>query len=50
MKNFIKSVGDTMLMFTLIPEACFLCCLKKFDDEHISDYFKWVVNTVCGED
>ena len=51
MKKFLKAIRDDLLMFTIVPESCFLCWTGKlFDESTWSRYMKWVVNIITGEE
>ena len=51
MGKFLKAVRNDLLMFTIVPESCFLCWTGKvFDESSWSGYMKWVVNIITGDE
>ena len=51
MGKFLKAVRNDLLMFTIVPESCFLCWTGKLYDESTwSRYMKWAISLITEGD
>lgn len=50
MKKFLKALRNDLLMFTIVPESCFLCWTGKlFDESTWSRYMKWTISLITED-
>lgn len=48
--KLLKLIRDEILWISLFPEIIYHLCIKKeMTDDCLSNYFKWVIDTISGD-